>query len=141
MARWLGGHHYKEQRGASLGEKMEHAFRETFKAGAEHAILVGADIPSIDTPLLSRAVSLVQQGEVVIGPTYDGGYYLIGFSKQHATGLYPLIFHDISWSTSTVFQKTMQNIATLNIDPVVLSELHYIDDQEDISYTELWKRL
>ena len=141
MAGWLGDHRYQEQQGEDLGEKMEHAFREIFKAGAEQAILVGCDIPSIDTPLLSRAVTLVKEKEVVIGPTCDGGYYLIGFNKKHATEMYPAIFHDIVWSSERVFETTMQKITALKIAPVVLSRHHDIDVPEDLPFAARWKLL
>lgn len=141
MTGWLGDHRYQEQQGEDLGDKMEHAFREIFKTGAEQAILVGADIPSIDTPLLSRAVTLVKEDEVVIGPTYDGGYYLIGFNKKYATEMYPAIFHNIAWSSESVFETTIRKITALQIAPVILPKHHDIDVPEDLPYADQWKLL
>ncbi len=141
MAAWLGNHRYLKQKGETLGDKMEHAFREVFKEGAEQAILVGSDIPSIDTPLLSRAVVLVQENEVVIGPTWDGGYYLIGFNKTHAKEIYSAIFHDIAWSSESVFETTMQKLTALKIAPVVLPRQHDIDVPEDLQFVAQWKLL
>lgn len=141
MTGWLGDHRYQEQQGEDLGDKIENAFREIFKAGAEQAILVGSDIPSIDTQLLSRAVTLVKENEVVIGPTCDGGYYLIGFNKKHAKEMLPAIFHDIAWSSESVFEATLRKISTLQISPVILPQLHDIDVPEDLPFADQWKLL
>lgn len=141
MVTWLGEHRYVEQRGDDLGGRMQHAFSESFKSGAQQAILVGSDIPSIDTTLLAQAITLVKQQEVVIGPTYDGGYYLIGFNNKSATELYSAIFQGITWSTTSVFERTRQGLLALGITPVSLPKHHDIDVPEDLPYAEKWQLL
>jgi len=141
MKQWLGDHPFEEQQGCDLGEKMEHAFQESFNNGAEQVVLVGSDIPSIDTDLMSLAVTLVTKEELVIGPTFDGGYYMIGFNRKCAAALYPEIFHDIPWSNANVLASTIDTVTTLGLSYKLLPKHHDIDTPEDLPYAEKWQLL
>jgi rSAM/selenodomain-associated transferase 1 len=102
---WLGGHlMYMPQEGNDIGERMERAFRQAFSEGTSRAVLIGSDIPDLPPALLQDAVGGLDQTGAVIGPSKDGGYYLIGFRKDT---FFPNIFHGPEWSTDTVFADTV----------------------------------
>lgn len=87
------------QAGGDLGEKM-HAASEEF--GYPVAI-VGADVPGIEASCLSRTHKLLLEGQNVIGPSLDGGYYLIGLGQPE-----PRVFSDIQWGTNKVLKPTLR---------------------------------
>jgi rSAM/selenodomain-associated transferase 1 len=106
MADWLGRDlFYIPQAGKDLGERMKNAFIHTFSQGYSEVLLIGSDIPDLPGPLIEEAFEGLKNNEVVIGPAFDGGYYLIGFRKNT---FLPGIFQGMHWGTDTVFAKTME---------------------------------
>lgn len=70
------------QSGETLGERMQRAFELVLSAGAARALLFGSDVPGIDARLLGEAFEKLRRDDAVIGPSRDGGYYLIGFTPR-----------------------------------------------------------
>jgi rSAM/selenodomain-associated transferase 1 len=106
MANWLGKDFvYVPQQGSDIGEKMENAFVQSFSMGAEKVVLIGSDIPDLPGSLIDRAFSSLDEGDAVLGPASDGGYYLIGFK---AFSFLPAVFHGIPWSTPFVYRGTIE---------------------------------
>lgn len=70
------------QIGNSLWERMDDAFQRCFAAGVERVILVGSDVPLLRVGTLARAISALRRHDTVLGPTSDGGFYLIGFTEE-----------------------------------------------------------
>jgi uncharacterized protein len=134
MASWLGTLTYVPQVQGDLGMRMRAAFSHVFAAGAGNAVLIGSDIPGIDTHLLADAFAALQNSAVVIGPSHDGGYYLIGLGADVADRLYPLLFEQIAWSTPEVFALTCERLMTAAIVPAVLATLRDIDTPEDLHF-------
>ena len=89
------------QRGRDLGERLEHGFAESFRRGAQKVIAIGTDTPWMGARRLRTAQGWLDFEEVVLGPSCDGGYYLIG-----ARRMVPGIFRGIGWGTSTVLGST-----------------------------------
>jgi uncharacterized protein len=130
MAVWLGREHdYLPQTGDDLGDRMEGAFARVFSTAVEEALLVGSDIPGLTTGIIEEAFASLVRNDAVIGPADDGGYYLIGFRKNTFT---PGIFHDMVWSTSTVFRMTMDRLHDASRKVHILSELTDVDTVEDL---------
>ena len=75
------GEYYISQRGSGLGERMYQAVREVLGRGYDACILMGTDVPEVRSEYLERAFGLLEQNDVVLGPTRDGGYYLVGMKK------------------------------------------------------------
>ena len=71
----------REQRGRTLGDRMLAAARDAFEAGYERAAIVGTDIPHMRPDSIRRAFDLLAEADVVLGPTPDGGYWLIGLKR------------------------------------------------------------
>lgn len=105
---WLGStHQYLTQKGKDLGERMKNSFKEVFPKGFQKAVLIGSDSPDLPEEYIKQAFTTLETRDVVLGPTFDGGYYLIGFK---ATTFTPKVFEDISWSSPLVFQQTVTKI-------------------------------
>lgn len=119
----------KVQEGWDLGDRMSNAFREVFFDGAERAVLIGSDIPQIDSDLLEEYFEKLRQFPMAIGPAADGGYYLIGFQRGSFA---PEIFDGIEWSTEVVFQQTVEQMRSLELPCYVGKELRDIDTIEDL---------
>lgn len=75
------GERYISQRGNGLGERMYQAVREVLGRGYDACLLMGADVPEVRAEYLERAFGLLRHQDVVLGPTRDGGYYLVGMKK------------------------------------------------------------
>lgn len=106
MVKWLGKDFmYSPQQGSDIGKRMENAFVQSFSEGSERVVLIGSDIPDLPNSVIHRAFSSLDKSDAVLGPASDGGYYLIGFKKA---SFLPSVFHGIPWSTSSVYQETME---------------------------------
>ena len=101
---------YIPQVGASLGDRLIAAARWACDQGYARFLLVGSDSPTLPIQYVEHALDLLESRDVVIGPSVDGGYYLIGFSKHGASLLVPTIFEGITWSTEVVFRQTLGKI-------------------------------
>jgi rSAM/selenodomain-associated transferase 1 len=127
---WLGqGYRAFPQTGDDLGDRMENAFERVFSEGVEDALLIGSDIPGLTAEVMDEAFTALLENEAVIGPAGDGGYYLIGFKKGPFE---PVIFHDMVWSTKTVFRETMDKLHDTSLKVHVLPELTDVDTVEDL---------
>lgn len=86
---------------------MANAFKQVFSEGMEKAVIIGSDIPDLPESFIINAFAALSTHDVVIGPSVDGGYYLIGF--RHDTFM-PSVFKRISWGTDTVFLQTTKRL-------------------------------
>ena len=126
------------QEGNDLGERMENAFKSlaveqagSFTAGYKKAIIIGTDCPGINKSLLENAFAKLNGYDIVIGPATDGGYYLLGMEKVHS-----FLFHNIEWSTNSVFQQTINLCNRNNLSYFLLPELSDIDEEKDLIHFE-----
>jgi hypothetical protein len=128
---WLGnGYKYMPQTGDDLGERLSNCFKKVFSLGAKHALVIGSDSPDISKSAISNAFSSLETNDIVIGPTFDGGYYLLGFRND---SFLPIAFKSIPWSGNSVFKKTMAIIKSSGKKYFILEKWHDIDTVEDIS--------
>lgn len=117
------------QYGADLGERMANAFEERFNTGVSAAVLIGSDIPRIDTALINRYFHRLKTNDMVIGPSDDGGYYLIGFTSD---GFRKSVFEGIPWSTDRVLELTWRKAAEAGLRAWVGPPLTDVDTVEDL---------
>ena len=118
---------YIPQQGATLGERLIAAARWASNQGYAKLLFVGSDSPTLPSQYIERALDLLESRDVVIGPSVDGGYYLIGFSKHGASLSIPTIFEEITWSTDVVFRQTLDKIQTINARLGVLPPWYDVD--------------
>ncbi len=121
--------HYLPQRGASLGEREANVFIDLLSVGYENVVIVGSDIPTLPLPHLQEAFTLLTdpQHDVVIGPSEDGGYYLLGARQLH-----PALFEHINWSTPTVLAETLAQAHRSGLTVVQVPAWYDVDEKEDL---------
>jgi uncharacterized protein len=93
------------QTDGDLGRRMASFFAEQFRTGAAAAVLVGTDSPTLPLPFIRQAFQELERADVVIGPSTDGGYYLLGCAHR-----VPPLFDGIPWSTSRVLSATLTSL-------------------------------
>lgn len=123
------------QHGDDIGVRMNNAFADAFARGYQEVVLTGSDLPQLTAATIVQALRAMK--EVVIGPSVDGGYYLIG--ARRGIDLTPLFSAEIDWGQSTVLRATLSRVAghdvqllapQLDVDvPTDLPAVHqYLDD-------------
>lgn len=116
------------QKGIDLGAKMEHTLSEAFKQKHQKVIIVGSDIPELTNEVICEAFNALNAHDVVLGPTKDGGYYLLGLKRIFTE----FFASTIPWSTPKVFEKTTQICLENNLSYFTLQQLSDIDNQTDL---------
>ncbi len=115
------------QRGPDLGARMMNAIQDAFDQGAKDVLLTGTDLPTLPRAHLVEALKLVKNHDVVLGPTADGGYYLIGLRK-----MVPALFDGIAWSTASVLAETKKKIEQAGLSLGLLPECRDVDTLENL---------
>lgn len=110
-----------------LGQRMYQALHFALNDGAERAILLGTDIPSLPIQHLTQAFERLVHKDVVLGPSTDGGYYLVGLSKDC-----PEMFENITWSTPHVLEQTIQSLREQNYALGLIPPWFDIDTPEEL---------
>ncbi len=129
MRRWLGsGPCYRRQAGEDLGRRMAAAFRSAFDEGCRRPLLIGTDCPGVTPELLDEATAALAERDLVLGPSRDGGYWLIGMAR-------PLpVFHGVQWSTASVLSRTLERARRQGLRVHLLPELSDVDLPADLSH-------
>lgn len=123
-----------EQSGADLGERMENAFRHVLGHGYDKAVLIGTDIPEIKAETIDDAFDRLDGSDIVMGPTSDGGYYLIGMKEARHEA-----FDVRLYGVGTVFDET---VASIRAAGLTVSQVRaYSDIDEPADLTELRDRM
>ena len=124
------------QRGHKFGERLYFAVEDLFKCGFNSVCLIDSDSPTVPAENFAEAVELLSATEdgVVLGPSDDGGYYLIGVKKPHRH-----LFKQIDWSTERVLNQTMQRAAQIGLEVKLLPVGFDVDD--DVSLRRLCNEL
>ena len=117
-----------EQQGDGLGARMQEAFRETLQAGYEQAIVMGSDHPTLPLSFLRQARRALQSPRsLCLGPTDDGGFYLLGMSA-----FYPQLFEDMTYSHSRVCSETLMRAERTDARLTVLPQWYDVDTPQDL---------
>jgi uncharacterized protein len=120
---------YIPQKGKSFGEKYINSLKQVRELGYKDIVSIGNDSPSLSYNVILEAFEKIQERNcLVIGPAFDGGFYLIGLRT-----LDDRIFTDINWQTSKVFKVLLKNIVSENIEYSLLPKLHDIDDRQSLN--------
>ena len=111
----------------NFGDCLFHTISEIFARGHGAAVVLNADSPTLPTALLNEtAEMLARPGDrAVLGPSSDGGYYLLGLKKAHRR-----MFDDISWSTERVAAQTLERARGIKLDVHLLPEWYDVDDAD-----------
>jgi rSAM/selenodomain-associated transferase 1 len=117
------------QRGEGFGERLQHTTEDLFAAGFSAVCLIDSDSPTVPREAYVEAVGrlLTTEDCAVLGPSDDGGYYLIGVNALH-----PRLFEDIAWSTAVVGQQTQQRAYELDLPVYSLPTWFDVDDRQTL---------
>src|SRR6266480_5539364 len=117
------------QRGDEFGERLCFAVEDLFKCGFDSLCLIDSDSPTVPAENFQQAAELLSTSEdrVVLGPSDDGGYYLIGMKKPHRH-----LFEQIDWSTERVLNQTMQRATEIGIEVKLLPTGYDVDDDASL---------
>jgi rSAM/selenodomain-associated transferase 1 len=117
------------QEGEDLGSRMYNCFRRLLACGYGHVLLTGSDLPTLPLYVFKLALQLATSPhiDVILGPSEDGGYYLIGLRTPHAA-----LFENMTWSTSTVLHETVERATRLGLRIAYLPTWYDIDTPADL---------
>ena len=115
----------QKQVGPSFGARLAHGFERIFERGFERVIAVGNDCLEVNRSLLLEAENQLKKAEVVLGPTFDGGTYLIGLSKD---AFQKLPFIHLNWETNNLFDELITYCTQLRTKVSLLKTAADMDD-------------
>lgn len=111
-----------DQVGEDLGSRMRNAMTEGLELGFNPVVIIGTDSPTLPAEYVQEAFKRLKKSPLVLGPSADGGYYLVGCS-----GAVPPIFDGVAWGTEEVLAQTLHRIAEKNIDASLLPFWYDVD--------------
>ncbi|MDQ3625067.1 MAG: TIGR04282 family arsenosugar biosynthesis glycosyltransferase [Verrucomicrobiota bacterium] len=117
------------QAAGDLGRRLDQAFADAFAAGAGRVLVIGSDCVELDAAIFAEAGQALADCDLVVGPSEDGGYYLIGLQAPH-----PELFTGIDWSTRQVLAQTLVRAERARLRVHLLPKLPDVDTEED------WRR-
>jgi len=117
------------QSGADLGERIANAVRHVLSRGHPRVAVVGTDSPSLPSRLVGEALDLAAERDLVLGPAFDGGYYLIGLRA-----LAPALFAGIAWGSDSVLCDTLARARDLRLSVALLQPWYDVDTPGDLDH-------
>ena len=126
----IGTFEYVPQPKGDLGQRMEGLMQWAFARGAERVVLVGSDSPSLPAAYIDEGLVLLREKEVVLGPSTDGGYYLVGRRNGESR-----IFQDVAWSTGMVLEQTLTRLGTQTLG--LLPPWYDVDTPADAGFLKV----
>jgi uncharacterized protein len=114
----------------NFGDCLSEAMTRLFASGHRAACVLNSDSPTLPASLLVEMNRILAQpgDRAVLGPSADGGYYLLACKKLHRR-----LFEQVDWSTEKVFAQTMERAAEIGLPVVVLDEWYDVDDASSLS--------
>ncbi len=113
------------QKGATLGERLINATTWGFDQGYQQVIVIGSDLWDINQKILIKGFNGLNESDFVIGPSHDGGYYLMGMCFYLNS-----LFKNISWSTDKVLEQTVNKLIHHKIQ--LLEKKNDVDSFDDL---------
>ena len=120
------------QGAGDLGDRMRRVISQLKSAGYDEIVVLGSDSPSIPVRMIDDSFERLKKSDLVIGPSIDGGYYLIGFS-----GEIPPIFDGINWGTESVFSETLENLKASKTSYSILPYWYDVDTIKELRFLEI----
>ena len=116
------------QPGFGLGAALEACFRHGLADGFGKVAVLGSDSPTLSPRVIERAFAALDDHELAIGPSEDGGYYLLG-----ARAVHPSLFRDMVWSTDRVYAETLIRAGRAGLRAATLPRWYDVDTPEDLA--------
>jgi rSAM/selenodomain-associated transferase 1 len=127
--RWDDSLYVKQlQSGKDRGERLQNAFTWAFTSGYKNVCVIVTDCHGLTSEIITRAFEFLDEGgDAIIGPSKDGGYYLLGLNR-----LYPELFDEKSWDSYTLLDDTLQDLERLELQYGKLPVLVRINEKRDL---------
>ena len=119
----------KEQQGDTFGDRITQAIASIFNKGYNKVLTIGNDSLKLSKTHLRNAITAMDRGEIAVGPSYDGGFYLLGLNKNQFK---EEIFNSLSWNKATLCKEIRSYIDALHTDTYLLPYLYDLDSRADI---------
>jgi rSAM/selenodomain-associated transferase 1 len=116
-----------EQRGLGLVGALSSAFETHLAEGFERVVLIGSDNPTLPRAPIDEACAALDEFDLTIGPSADGGWYLIGMRERHLG-----VFDNVEWSTSRVYAQTVSQARRLGLRVHTVQEWYDVDEPDDL---------
>lgn len=127
---WLGAWTFERQADGDLGVRLATAFAEAFARGYHQVAAIGTDCIELDAETFRETWAALEAHELVLGPSEDGGYYLIALSHPAVA-----LFAGVAWSTERVFAETLERATAAQLRVHLLPDAHDVDTEDD------WRRV
>ncbi len=128
VGRWAGrGFYCEPQINGNLGMRLETIFHDQFEKGFKKVVITATDVPDITATDIEESFNALAEVDLVLGPSFDGGYYLVGMKE-----LCPDLFDNIAWSTPIVYDQTLHRAGESGFRVHNLRVLLDIDTEEDL---------
>ena len=124
------------QEGENLGERMLNAFKKVFHFGCHKVCIIGSDCYELEVRHINEAFEKLDEKNLVIGPSEDGGYYLLGMKE-----LQSFVFDEKAWGSASVLEDTTEAIDKNGLKYDLLEPLNDIDTVDDLSTTNILARI
>ena len=121
------------QRGHDLGTRQRGVFEDLFEAGHSKVLVIGSDLPTLPVSHIEDALSQIDDSMVVLGPSEDGGYYLMGLAAPRGNDTVPDLFTDIRWSTASTLEDTIRAAEQNGLTVSQVAPWYDIDTAEGLS--------
>ncbi|MFC1838416.1 TIGR04283 family arsenosugar biosynthesis glycosyltransferase [Thermodesulfobacteriota bacterium] len=127
MKAWLGKDtELHRQCPGDLGQRMYNDIKQSIRKGSKAVVLIGTDVPDIKHEHLEKAFYDLHDYDLVLGPSADGGYWLIGMKQPHN------VFRGVSWGSEKVLDQTLDLASENNLRVSLLPPLKDIDTIDDL---------
>lgn len=115
------------QRGSDLGERMYNAVADAYQKSNLPVIVTGSDLPLLDIDIFAEALAGLKERDIVIGPSEDGGYYLLGMQKPEKS-----LFDFKNWGSDSVLEQTIREASRHNLKIHFLPEISDVDTFKEL---------
>lgn len=115
------------QEGTDMGERMQSALAQAFAEGKQRVVIIGTDCVELESYMIKEAFAVLDSNDVVIGPSRDGSYYLLGMRK-----FLPTLFDNKSWHSPDLLMDTLLDLKKMNARYYLLKTLNCVDTAEDL---------
>lgn len=131
-ARQLGVQRGLSQGPGCLGVRMRRQLERAWREANHQAVLIGSDLPGLESGDLLDAFRALDHSRLVLGPAADGGYWLIGLSRQAPASLVTALFSGMPWGSSLVLAKTVAAARLEGVEPSLLVQRNDLDRPADL---------
>ncbi len=122
------------QEGKDLGDRIRRSIQDRLGEGYERVVIIGSDSPSLPVSYIEKALD--SDKDLVLGPSTDGGYYLIGMRGKMVE-----VFEAINWGTEKVLQETFERFAGGRAELELLPVWYDVDSPDDLKFFQTHLRL